>query len=260
VIYGGFLCIGLFLLAIAAAVILSLIPTFTSNHSKEGFGSEYQCDSIMLKFLYENFTSQFSNGTVGNSTQLSDAATLELEVLGVKNVAGCILYNGRAWDAANTSDTSRRRRRQSQLVQAGMYYIGGLRVFRKTSCAKQGDRNKTENSTSLSTCVKKGIEEANSLVGDMGSIFLAWASTNRVLIEVADKTLAFQSIGVDRIHGVPRNLAVPIANNLPGVTEGTKGELQRGCRYVRSLSIDAITGILASETSSSDLDGTTVSG
>lgn len=258
VIFGGFLCIGLIMVAIAAAIVLSIIPTFPPNNSQAGFGSEYQCDAIMLKFLYQNFTYQFQNGIVGNSTALSDACTLQLASLGVKNLAGCLLYNGRAWDAANDSSNSRRRRRQSQLSRAGMYYIGTSNIYRTVSCPKQGDRNKVESSPSLSACVRKGLQEANSLVGGMRASFLRWGSTNRVLIEVADTTNAFQAISVDTINGVPRNLAVPIANNLVGVSDTTKNQLQLGCRYVRALPISTIAAILASQTSSDNSPLTTM--
>ncbi len=47
VIFGGFLCIGLILFAIAAAIILSLIPIYTSNHSQLGYGSG---NSVSTKF------------------------------------------------------------------------------------------------------------------------------------------------------------------------------------------------------------------
>ncbi len=47
-VMGGFLCIGLFLVAIAATVILSLIPTFTSNHSQQPSG---EGNSIYTKFI-----------------------------------------------------------------------------------------------------------------------------------------------------------------------------------------------------------------
>jgi hypothetical protein len=38
-IVAGFLCLGLVLFAIAAAIILSLIPIYTSNHGEQGYGS-----------------------------------------------------------------------------------------------------------------------------------------------------------------------------------------------------------------------------
>lgn len=38
IIFGGFCCLGLILLAIAATVVLSLIGIYTSNHSQEGYG------------------------------------------------------------------------------------------------------------------------------------------------------------------------------------------------------------------------------
>jgi len=47
-VVGGFLCIGLFLLAIAAAIILSLIPTFTSTHTLQPAG---EGNSIYTKFI-----------------------------------------------------------------------------------------------------------------------------------------------------------------------------------------------------------------
>ena len=38
IIFGGFCCLGLILLAIAATVVLSLIGIYTPNHSEQGYG------------------------------------------------------------------------------------------------------------------------------------------------------------------------------------------------------------------------------
>ena len=38
IIFGGFCCLGLILIAIAATVILSLIGIYTSNNSDQGYG------------------------------------------------------------------------------------------------------------------------------------------------------------------------------------------------------------------------------
>jgi len=246
-LFGAVFCVGLFMVAIAAAIVLSLIPTYTPNRSEPGLGSEYECDAIMLKFLYQNSTARFQNGVVKDSPELSSACTQQLIFLGVRNVAGCLLSNGRAWDAANTSTNSRRRRRQSQASQAGMYYIGKSSIYRTTSCPKAADRGKVENSSSLSACVRQGLQEANSLVGGIATVFLTWASTNRVFIEVADTMRAFQPIAIDRIYGVPRNLAVPVSNNLMGVSPATKNQLELGCRYVRALPLSQIAAILAAQ-------------
>ena len=37
-VIGGFLCLGLFMVAIAATIILSLISIYTSNTSVQGYG------------------------------------------------------------------------------------------------------------------------------------------------------------------------------------------------------------------------------
>ena len=39
ILFGGLLCIGLFLFAIAAAIVLSLIPTFTTSSDAEQYGA-----------------------------------------------------------------------------------------------------------------------------------------------------------------------------------------------------------------------------
>ena len=47
VVFGAFICLGLVLLAIAAAIILSLISTFTPNNSQQSNGDG--------KFVYTAF-------------------------------------------------------------------------------------------------------------------------------------------------------------------------------------------------------------
>jgi hypothetical protein len=248
VIFGGFLCIGLFLLAIATAIILSLIPIYTSNHSQQGYGSEYTFDSLMLKLSYTNNSDTYNGTTIGNSSALSSACTTYFETLGYSNFAGCVVYNGQAWAPYNNSKTSRRRRRAPTTV--GMYAIFTVRIFRTVACPSESDGNKTESSSSISACNLQGIKQCNKLVNDLLTTFAPWASTNAVILEVLNTEDSYDAISALPIYGVPRQIAAAVASDLSGVSGAVIGNLQRGCRYVGQRSIAYIDSVISSQTSS----------
>ncbi len=102
-IMGGFLCLGLVLVAIAATVILSLISIYTPNHGQTGYGEgnsvytkfiqsllnkikflEYRLDAMMLKFLYTNISGNFSGGSIASNTDLSDLVRIHSILLSFK--------------------------------------------------------------------------------------------------------------------------------------------------------------------------------
>ncbi len=102
-IMGGFLCLGLVLVAIAATVILSLISLYTPNHGQTGYGEgnsvytkfiqsllnkikflEYRLDAMMLKFLYTNISGNFSGGSIASNTDLSDLVRIHSILLSFK--------------------------------------------------------------------------------------------------------------------------------------------------------------------------------
>jgi hypothetical protein len=247
-ILGGLLCLGLILFGIAATIVLSLIPAFTQNHGQQGYGSAYAFDALMLKFLYDNATYTFANGTVANSTDLSLRCIQQYARLGIKNFAGCILYNGKAFGPNNASTSSRRRR---AATQAGMYYISSGYMFTTTSCPSSADKNKTSNSTQLSSCVSQGLAACNLLLNATSSAALsAWTSATSLVLEIYSTTdQLYHAVNVNNIYGAPPALANSLASSL-GVDNSTKASLQRGCRYVGSLPLSTIYGLLSSVTSS----------
>jgi hypothetical protein len=257
VIFGGFLCLGLVLFAIAAAIVLSLISIYTPNHGQQGYGSVYILDAFMLKFFYQNSSGlYYNNGTVANSTDLSQRCTTYFQSLGVKNFAGCLIFNGRAWGPNNVSSSARRRRRATT---AGMYFIGTMDMFLTVGCPKTADYNATSSSSSVSYCVQQGLATCNSVVNNLLTTFALWTSTNTLILDILDTGGYYDAITITTIYGVPRTTAYAISNNLPGVSSGTKSQLQYGCRYGGELPISTINALLASQTAGSTGSVTTQS-
>jgi hypothetical protein len=246
-VMGGFLCIGLFLLAIAATVILSLIPTFTSNNSQQPSGEEYRCYAIMIKMLYTNITSNFSDSVIGNNQDLNTYCTQQLLNQNIPNVAGCVLINGYAWGPYNTSTNSRRRRD----VTVGLYAIFEARVFFSNCCGKKTDINQYQNGTTLSNWAYQRLGYANSLVNNNGysTSFIQWTPTPTFSISIVDSTLAaYHSVAPSQVYGVPTSKANAIASTL-GVSNTVENQLNTGCQYAGSVPISTINNIIAAQAS-----------
>jgi hypothetical protein len=246
-VMGGFLCIGLFLLAIAATVILSLIPTFTSNNSQQPSGEEYRCDAMMLKMLYTNLTSNFSDSVIGSSESLNTYCTQQLLNQNIPNVAGCVLINGYAWGPYNTSTNSRRRRD----VTVGLYAVFEGRVFFSNCCCKKSDENQYQSSNTISNCVYQRLGYANSLVNNNGysTSFNQWTPTPTFSISIVDSTLAaYHSVSPSQVYGVPSSKAISIGSTL-GLSNTVEAQLNSGCRYIGPISLANINSIIATQAS-----------
>jgi hypothetical protein len=246
-VVGGFFCIGLFLLAIAAAIILSLIPTFTSTHTLVPAGEEYRCDAMMLKMFYTNLTSNFSNSPIGISQALNTYCAEQLTNQGITYVAGCVLLNGLAWGPWNTSTNSRRRRD----VTVGLYTIFEGRIFFSNCCTRQADQNKTQNSSSITNCVQQRLGYANSLVNNNGysTSFNLWFPAPTFSLSILDSVPSgYHLVSPSQVYGVPRSKADSIGSTL-AVSNGVEGQLSAGCRYIGAVPLSTINSILASAAS-----------
>jgi len=133
------------------------------------------------------------------------------------------VYNGQAFGPYNTSTNSRRRRRSTTV---GMYAIFTVAVFRTVSCPSGSDGNKYENSSSISACNLKAIEQCNKLVNDLQSNFTTWVTTNAVLLEVFNIAESYDEISALPIYGIPRQIAASLASSL-GLSGTIRGNLRK---------------------------------
>lgn len=245
-VIGGFLCLGLIMLAIAATIILSLISIYTSNDSQVGFGDEYRLNSVVLKAIFGNVSKSFINGTVADNPALSSLCGMVYRGQGAIRFAGCVAQNFRA-TKGNTSLSSRRRR---QNEPAGLYMLGQLRIFYSTACPRKADKSKFAGNSSLSTCVTQRLNQCNAIVN--ATNFTEWGPVpNGFTLSVVDTTLSgYVALGVQRLFAVPfaiaRALVTP-TSLAPDSNSGPAIALGNGCQYIGPLSQAAIAAALAAQ-------------
>jgi len=250
VVMGAFFCVGLFLLGIAATIILSIIATFTPNNSVQGYGEEYRIPALMLKSLYTNTSYTYSNGSIAPNTQLSSLFTTVSENSGQQNVAGGLIDNMYGTGPGNDSTNSKRRRRAS-FGLSGLYSIGRGRLFYSTACSKRGDKGKYVNSTDLSNCVKSRLVACNALFAST-SDFREWtpvpSSMTYSIVTNATSPPTYQVLSILRVFAVRPSSAASLANSSLGVSSSSlQSQLLAGCQYIGPLSQASIAAILASQ-------------
>jgi hypothetical protein len=254
-IMGGFLCLGLFLLAIAATVVLSLISTFTSNTSSSGYGELYQLNALLLKSVYTNTTYTFKNGTVADSTALSSLCGTVYLALGAKSFAGCVASNFYAYSGANDSSTAKRRRRASNT--AGLYMVGTIQLYYSSQCIKEKDKLKYSNSSSLSACVKNRLALCNNLYNSTTSFYQWQPLSDPFSLSVVDNGgLGYQPLTIQKLFAIPSYIALALCSSL-GLSSQTQSLIGAGCQYIGPLSQTAIAAALAAQSSETTTQPTT---
>jgi len=246
-IMGGFLCLGLIFVAIAAMVVLSLISLYPPNQSQPGFGEEYRVNALMLKSLYTNSSTAFSNSVMADNTQLSTLCTTTYVNSGQTNVAGCLVGNNTAYGPYNTSTSSRRRRQT--LATVGLYTIGYARIFYTTSCPSRADRLKYANSSSISSCVSQRLAACNALFNNSAT-FTQWTPVPSSLTYYIVNAILTGYIGVlvSAVFGIPTSTAATIAQSL-NLNATVISQIRAGCEYIGPLSLAQLYAILASQAS-----------
>jgi hypothetical protein len=245
VVVGAFTCLALVFVGVAATIVLSLISTFTTNRSQQGYGEEYRCDTLMLKTLYTNVSYTFSNSTIADNPTLSSYCTSQLTNKSIGSFSGCLLQNGYGWGPYNTSTNSKRRRRATAL--AGLYSIHDGRLFFSNECPKKGDVGKSDNGSKLSSCVAQRLGYVNNLVNNYSGNFILWTPAPAFVLEVVSTDLgAYRTLIPSTIYGVPRGAAVTVATEL-NLNSNIISQLARGCRYLGGLSLSQINAILAAQ-------------
>lgn len=132
------------------------------------------------------------------------------------NFIGCLLYNGRVFAPYNTSTTSRRRR----ALTSGMYYTGEGRVYFSDSCPAAADKNKTDNATSISNCVKNRLAVCNNIINRIAGVLTPWTLTSPITISATNTSGNASDAQITAVYGVPSNIAVSLAQSLglrPGI-------------------------------------------
>jgi len=233
-IVGGFLCLGLFLLAIAATVVLSLIGIYTSNSSQDTWGEEYD-STLLMKVIYTNTTYTFANGTVADNTAMSTlCGTVYRKASSLKSFAACIMTNFYANGPYNDSQTNKRRRRG--IGTQGFAMAGTSRIFYSRRCQGTAAKNSYANSSSLNTCIKQRLAECNRILNSSGTL-TAWTPlpTPFSLSAVESKLSGYIALVVSTLLSFPTSLGAIIAKNL-GFSAQTISEISGGCRYIGPIS------------------------
>lgn len=244
IVFGGFFCLGLILLAIAATVVLSLIGIYPSDNSAQGYGEEYRLNAILLKTIYTNSSYlRFRNGTVANSTDLSALCGTVYRTVGATNFAGCVAQNFQAFGPYNASNSTRRRRRAA--VDTGIYMIGQTRIFHNTPCPKASDQGKYSTSGSLSACVSRRLALCNSIARGA-----AWTPlpTNFGLYIFESITQIFTRVPLTSVFSLPTAAVTALSGDTDlGLPTQTQQYLISGCQYIGQLPAASIAAILASQ-------------
>jgi len=239
IIVGGFLCLGLVLLAIAATVVLSLIGTYTANSSQNTWGEEYQ-STLLMKVIYANTTYTFANGTVADSTTMSTlCGTQYRKTSSVKSFAACIMTNFYAYGNTSYNDsttTKRRRRTNSGVGTYGLGMAGTGRYFYSKRCLGTASKGSYSNSSSLNSCIKKRIAECNKLFNTTGSL-TSWTPLPSAfsLSIVESKLSGYIPLAISNLLSYPTSLGAIIAALL-GFSLETISEISAGCRYIGPIS------------------------
>jgi len=238
-IVGGFLCLGLFLLAIAATVVLSLIGIYTSNSSQNTWGEEYQ-STLLMKVIYANTTYTFANGTVADSTTMSTlCGTMYRKTSSVKSFAACIMTNFYASGNTSYNDSTTAKRRRRANVGVGTYGLGMAgtgRYFYSRRCLGTATKGSYANSSSLNSCIKQRIAECNKLFNSTGTLTSWTPLPNSFALSIVESKLSgYIPLSVSNLLSFPTSLGAIIAALL-GFSPQTISEIASGCRYIGPIS------------------------
>jgi hypothetical protein len=177
-----------------------------------------------------------------------------------------------AYGPFNSSNSTRRRRRAD--VTVGGYSVHDGRIFFSNRCPKTSDKNATQYSSSVTTCVKQRLAYCNSLVNDATTTtsFIEWKPVPTFAFSIYSSYLAsYQTLSPSNIYGVPQSKASAIGNSL-NLNSYTLTELSKwmfiyflvylktdfsfvmfitdyGCRYVGPLPLSTINSLIAAQSS-----------
>jgi hypothetical protein len=258
-IIGGFLCLGLILLGIAATIVLSLISTFTSNNSVDTYGEEYQV-TLLLKVIHQNTTYTFKNGTVADNTALSTlCGTVYRKASSANSYAACIATNFNAYGTYNDSSTAKRRRRANTANGTYGSYLPGLcRHFYSHKCQGTTNAYTYSNSTSIPSCISQRLAQCNAFFNSTGAL-KAWTPlANSFSVSAVESTgSTYVELPVLYLYSVPSSSASSYGSTL-GLSSQTISELSIGCRYIGAISQAAIAAAIAAQASATTAAPTTV--
>jgi hypothetical protein len=120
-----------------------------------------------------------------------------------------------AYGPYNSSNSTRRRRRAD--VTVGGYSVHDGRIFFSNRCTKISDKNATQYTSSVSSCVKQRLAYCNSLVNDATTTtsFIEWLPAPSFAFSIYSSYLAsYLTLSPSHIYGVPRSIAIAIGNTL----------------------------------------------
>jgi hypothetical protein len=246
-IAGGFLCLGLVLLAIAATVVLSLIGIYTSNHSQQGYGEQYQINALLLKIIHVNGSYRFLNGSVADSTAFSTLCSSVYRTNGAAYFSACVLDNFYAFGPYNDSTANKRRRRAT--AQNGTVLVGRARVFFSTTCTSKTDRLKYNNATGLSKCASSRLALCNAIFNTSSTTSLTeWKPLPDpfALAVVDSNSVSYVVLTILRLFGFPTSIALSIANSL-GFNGTIISNINAGCQYIGPISQSNIAAAVAAQ-------------
>ncbi|UJR33601.1 hypothetical protein I4U23_021038 [Adineta vaga] len=241
--FGGFI---ITIIAIAATIILSIIPTFTTDSSTQGYGEEYKCPAIMLKSIYVNSSESYINSSIVTNPALSTLSTAALtSISGKKKITGCVISSLYGYGPYNDSTTTAKRRRRATTV--GLYSIGQMRCFFSTACTQQSDKGKYGNATSISNCIKDRLTATNSMFTKSGSLTQWTPVPSSFAYTIVNQAKTdFTALSVNKVYGVRPSNADAIASSF-GIDMTTRDKLLAGCTYAGKLSQDSISAIIAAQ-------------
>jgi hypothetical protein len=258
IIVGGFLCLGLVLLGIAATIVLSLIASYTSNNSVQTYGEEYQV-TLLLKVIHQNTTYTFKNGTVADNTALSTlCGTVYRKASSANSYAACIATNFYAYGTYNDSSTAKRRRRANTANGTyGSYMPGLCRHFYSNKCQGRTSAYTYSNSSSIPSCISQRLAQCNAFFNSTGAL-KAWTPlpTPFSLAAVEVNLSGYITLPVLYIYSAPSSSAASYGSTL-GLSSETISELSIGCRYVGPISQAAIAAAIAAQSSATTTVPTT---
>lgn len=258
IIAGGFLCLGILLLAIAATVILSLIGIYTSNKSQQGYGEEYRINALLLKIIHVNSTYKFTNGSVADSTSFSSLCSSVYRSNGAAYFSACVLTNFFAIGPYNDSTVNKRRRRATT-GQNGTVLGGTARVFFSTTCSSKKDRLKYGNATDLSKCSSDRLAICNALYNSLSTTALKeWSPLpSSFSLSIVDSiSTSYVVVNILRLFGFPSNIAISIATSL-GLSPLMISNINAGCQYIGPISQSDIAAAVAAQSTATTTVPTT---
>jgi len=163
---GGLCLLGLIGLAIAAIIILSIIPTYTQQTSTQGNGEEYRMDQLVLRALTDSSVAY--NRSIVDSPALSAACTKAMQTGGDASFYACVITNIKAANGTAMNATTTRRRKR---YTGSLFLICTARVFFKSRCVDAPPNSgKNHTNTSTSACRTRRIAKINKIF-DSKSLF-----------------------------------------------------------------------------------------